>query len=188
MLQIITLKSTDGSLDEVGLGDFMIRNVLGEIRRIPGVGRATLYSTERSLRIWIDPVKLVGYNLTADDVTRAITAQNAQVASGSVGAEPSRKDQSISALILVKGQLTSADEFGAIVLKANPDGHHPRENRAVDEKGGHGSSLSRIWFQPAASEPPHIFNISNCRGLVQPGGGFMCVIPGRIRGLHRPVA
>ncbi|TXJ09619.1 MAG: multidrug efflux RND transporter permease subunit, partial [Afipia sp.] len=100
VLQIITLKSTDGSLDEVGLGDFMIRNVLGEIRRIPGVGRATLYSTERSLRIWIDPVKLVGYNLTADDVTRAITAQNAQVASGSVGAEPSRKDQSISALIL----------------------------------------------------------------------------------------
>ena len=55
VLQIITLNSTDGSLDEVGLGDFMIRNVLGEIRRIPGVGRATLYSTERSLRIWIDP-------------------------------------------------------------------------------------------------------------------------------------
>ena len=43
VLQIITLRSTDGSLDEVGLGDFMIRNVLGEIRRIPGVGRATLF-------------------------------------------------------------------------------------------------------------------------------------------------
>ncbi len=121
VLQIITLNSTDGSLDEVGLGDFMIRNVLGEVRRIPGVGRATLYSTERSLRIWIDPVKLVAFNLTADDVTRAITAQNAQVASGSVGAEPSKKDQTISALILVKGQLGSADEFGAIVLRANPD-------------------------------------------------------------------
>lgn len=122
VLQIVTLQSTDGSLDEVGLGDFMIRNVLGEIRRIPGVGRATLYSTERSLRIWIDPAKLVGYNLTADDVTRAITAQNAQVASGSVGAEPSRKDQTISALVLVKGQLSSTDEFGAVVLRANPDG------------------------------------------------------------------
>lgn len=139
VLQIITLKSTDGSLDEVGLGDFMIRNVLGEIRRIPGVGRATLYSTERSLRIWIDPVKLVGYNLSADDVTRAITAQNAQVASGSVGAEPSRKDQSISALILVKGQLTSADEFGAIVLKANPDGSTVRlRDVARIEIGGMG--------------------------------------------------
>jgi multidrug efflux pump len=122
VLQIITLRSTDGSLDEVGLGDFMIRNVLGEVRRIPGVGRATLYSTERSLRIWIDPTKLVGYNLTADDVTKAITAQNAQVASGSVGAEPSSNGQKTSALVLVKGQLASADEFGAIVLRANPDG------------------------------------------------------------------
>ncbi|MCG6205165.1 multidrug efflux RND transporter permease subunit [Rhodopseudomonas sp. HC1] len=122
VLQIITLSSTDGSLDEVGLGDFMIRNVLGEIRRIPGVGRATLYSTERALRIWIDPDKLVGYNLTSDDVTKAIEAQNAQVASGAVGAEPSDKGQKISVLVLVKGQLSSADEFGAIVLRANPDG------------------------------------------------------------------
>ncbi len=122
VLQIITLRSTDGSLDEIGLGDFMIRNVLGEIRRIPGVGRATLYSTERSLRIWVDPAKLVGYGLTADDVNKAITAQNAQVASGSVGAEPSTADQKISALVLVKGQLSSPDEFGAIILRANADG------------------------------------------------------------------
>src|ERR1700755_439761 len=122
VLQIVTLRSTDGSLDEVGLGDFMIRNVLGEIRRIPGVGRATLYSTERALRVWIDPAKLVGFNLTADDVSKAITAQNAQVASGGIGAEPSKGDQSISAMGLVKGQLQSPDEFGAIVLRANTDG------------------------------------------------------------------
>jgi len=122
VLQIITLRSTDGSLDEVGLGDFMMRNILGELRRIPGVGRVTLYSTERSLRIWIDPVKLVGYNLSADDVIKAITAQNAQVASGAVGAEPAPSDQPISALVLVKGQLSTPDEFGAILLRANTDG------------------------------------------------------------------
>src|SRR2546429_128414 len=122
VLQIITLNSTDGSLDEIGLGDFMIRNVLGEIRRIPGVGRATLYSTERSLRVWVDPAKLVGYGLTADDVNKAISAQNAQVASGSVGAEPSTDAQKTSALVLVKGQLSSPDEFGAITLRANADG------------------------------------------------------------------
>src|SRR6201996_8359567 len=122
VLQIITLRSTDGSLDEVGLGDFMIRTVLGEIRRIPGVGRATLYSTERSLRIWVDPAKLVGYGLTSDDVDKAIAAQNAQVASGSIGAEPSTSGQRTSALVLVKGQLDSPDEFGSIILRANADG------------------------------------------------------------------
>src|SRR5215471_7922187 len=104
VLQIITLQSTDGSLDEIGLGDFMIRNVLGEIRRIPGVGRATLYSTERALRIWINSDKLIGYGLTADDVTKAISAQNAQVASGSIGAEPSTAEQRTATLVLVKGQ------------------------------------------------------------------------------------
>lgn len=122
ILQIITLQSTDGSLDEVALGDYMVRNIIGEIRRIPGVGRATLFSAERSLRVWIDPNKLVGYNLTADDVTRAIEAQNAQVASGSVGDEPSQKSQPVSALLIVKGQFTAADEFGAILLHSNPDG------------------------------------------------------------------
>ena len=122
VLQIITLRSTDGSLDEVGLGDFMIRNILGEIRRIPGVGRATLYSTERSLRVWLEPAKLVGFGLTADDVTKAISAQNAQVASGSLGAEPSTAEQRTSTLVLVKGQLESPDEFGSIILRANPDG------------------------------------------------------------------
>jgi multidrug efflux pump len=152
VLQIVTLRSTDGSLDEVGLGDFMVRNVLGEIRRIPGVGRATLYSTERSLRIWIDPAKLVGYGLTADDVTKAINAQNAQVASGSVGAEPSTPDQKISALVLVKGQLSSPDEFGAIILRANPDGSSVRlRDVARIEIGGLGYQFTtRLNGKPTA--------------------------------------
>ncbi|MCI0466485.1 MAG: efflux RND transporter permease subunit, partial [Beijerinckiaceae bacterium] len=122
VLQIITLQSPDGTLDEVALGDYMVRNIMGEIRRIPGVGRATLFSTERSLRVWIDPEKLVGYGLTSDDVTSAIGAQNSQVASGAIGEEPSRKSQAISAMVFVKGQFSSPEEFGAILLRSNPDG------------------------------------------------------------------
>src|SRR6201986_3385987 len=152
VLQIITLQSTDGSLDEVGLGDFMIRNVVGEIRRIPGVGRATLYSTERSLRIWIDTDKLVGFNLTSDDVNKAISAQNAQVASGSIGAEPSTPEQTISALVLVKGQLGSPEEFGAIILHANPGGSTVRlRDVARIEVGGLSYQLNtRLNGEPTA--------------------------------------
>ena len=152
VLQIITLRSTDGKLDEIGLGDFMIRNVLGEIRRIPGVGRATLFSTERSLRVWLDADKLVGYQLTSDDVTKAIEAQNAQVASGSLGAEPSRKSQPVSALVLVKGQLATPEEFGAIVLRANPDGSTVRlRDVARIEVGGMGYQFTtRLNGQPSA--------------------------------------
>ena len=144
VLQIITLQSTDGTLDEVALGDYMVRNILGEIRRIPGVGRATLFSTERSLRVWIDPDKLVGYNLTSDDVTKAIEAQNSQVASGAIGDEPSRKSQPISAMILVKGQFTSPEEFGAILLHSNPDGSTVRlRDVARIEVGGMATNSPR---------------------------------------------
>jgi multidrug efflux pump len=152
VLQIITLQSTDGTLDEVALGDYMVRNILGEVRRIPGVGRATLFSAERSLRVWIDPDKLVGYNLTSDDVTRAIEAQNAQVASGAIGAEPSRKSQPISAMVVVKGQLSSPDEFGAILLHGNPDGSTVRlRDVARIEVGGMDYQFTtRLKGQPAA--------------------------------------
>ena len=149
VLQIITLNSTDGSLDEIGLGDFMIRNVLGEIRRIPGVGRATLYSTERSLRIWVDPAKLVGYGLTADDVNKAITAQNAQVASGSIGAEPSTPEQKISALVLVKGQLVLARR----VRRDYPARQSGRIDRAAARRRAHRDRRIELPVQHTAQRP-----------------------------------
>ena len=121
-LQIITLSSTDGTRDEIALGDFLVRNVINEIRRIPGVGRATLYSTERSLRIWLDADKLRGLSLSAKDVTDAIAKQNVQIASGAVGAEPSPAANPVTVPIVVKGQMTLPEEFGAVILRANEDG------------------------------------------------------------------
>ncbi|MCZ0733073.1 efflux RND transporter permease subunit [Phreatobacter sp. AB_2022a] len=121
-LMVVSLTSRDGSMDDIALGDYMARNVLAEIRRVPGVGKAQSFSTERSMRIWLDPDKMVGLNLTADDVTAAIGAQNAQVSAGSIGALPNPINQQISATVLVRGQLTTPEQFGAIVLRANPDG------------------------------------------------------------------
>jgi multidrug efflux pump len=152
VLQIITLQSPDGSLDEVALGDYLVRNIIGEIRRIPGVGLATLFSTERSLRVWIDPDKLIGYGLATEDVTRAIEAQNAQVASGAVGDEPSRKSQSVLAMILVKGQFASPEEFGAILLRSNPDGStvRLRDVAHIDVGGMSYQFTTRLNGNPAA--------------------------------------
>ena len=63
-LQFITISSEDGKLDPVALGDYTSRNVLNEIRRVAGVGTAQLFGTERAMRIWIDPAKLLSYKLT----------------------------------------------------------------------------------------------------------------------------
>ncbi|WP_457581880.1 multidrug efflux RND transporter permease subunit [Ensifer canadensis] len=152
-LMIVALTSTDGSMDAIGLGDYLSRNVLNEVQRVPGVGRAQLFATERSMRIWLDPDKMLGLNLTAADVTNAIQAQNAQIASGSIGAQPNPITQQISAPVVVKGQLSSAEEFGAIVLRANPDGSSVRlRDVARVEIGGESYAFStRLNGKPSAA-------------------------------------
>ena len=152
-LLVVTLTSTDGTLDDIGLGDYMSRNILGEIRRVPGVGRAQLFASERAMRIWLDPDKMVGLNLTAADVTTAVTAQNAQVAAGSIGALPNPINQQVTATVLVKGQLVSPDEFGSIVLRANRDGSLVRlRDVARIEVGAQAYATSaRLNGKPAAA-------------------------------------
>ncbi|WP_455269464.1 multidrug efflux RND transporter permease subunit [Rhizobium herbae] len=152
-LMILALTSTDGSMDAVSLGDYLSRNVLNEIQRVEGVGRAQMFATERAMRIWLDPDKMRGLNLTAGDINAAITAQNAQVASGSIGAQPNPITQQISAPVLIKGQLSSAEEFGAIVLRANPDGSAVRlRDVARIEIGGQDYSFStRLNGKPSAA-------------------------------------
>ncbi|WP_118134926.1 efflux RND transporter permease subunit [Oceanicella sp. SM1341] len=121
-LMVVSLISDDGSQDAVALGDFVQRNIVNEIRRVPGVGRAQVFASERAMRVWIDPDKMVGYDLSTAEIIAAIQAQNAQVAAGSIGAAPNPVSQQTTATVLVTGQLTTPEEFGAIVLRSNPDG------------------------------------------------------------------
>ncbi|WAJ27110.1 efflux RND transporter permease subunit [Antarcticirhabdus aurantiaca] len=122
-LMVVALTGDEtANLDAVGLGDYVSRNVLNEIRRVDGVGRAQLFASERAMRIWIDPDRLVGLSLSVADITNAIQGQNAQVAAGSIGANPNPVTQQVTATILVKGQLQTPEEFGQIVLRSNPDG------------------------------------------------------------------
>ncbi len=142
-LMFIGLSSSDGRLDPVALGDYLSRNVLNEIKRVPGVGQAQLFGTERAMRIWVDPNKLVGLNLTPADVTAAIRAQNALVAGGTLGDLPSPISQQITATIVVNGQMSSPDEFGKIILRANKDGSSVRlRDVARIEVGGQSYSTS----------------------------------------------
>jgi len=122
ILMFVGASSTDGSMDTAAIGDYLARNVVNEIKRLPGVGQAQLFGTERAMRIWIDPDKLVGYKLSMADVTAAIRAQNAQVTAGTLGDLPAPRSQTWSAPVVVQGQLTSPDEFGRIVLRGAGSG------------------------------------------------------------------
>ncbi len=120
------LSSDDPKLDPVALGDYASRSIVPELQRLPGVGQAQLFGTERAMRIWIDPAKLQGYNLSASEVTAAIRAQNAQVSAGEIGSLPNVAGQGIAATVVVDGQLTSVTQFGNVMLRANTDGSSVR--------------------------------------------------------------
>jgi multidrug efflux pump len=120
---LFTILSSDHpAFDPVALGDYASRTVLPEIQRIPGVGQAQLFGTERAMRIWMEPAKLVSFNLSTAEVTAAIRAQNAQVSAGAIGDLPNITGQGVAATVVVNGQLTSVEQFGNIVLRANTDG------------------------------------------------------------------
>lgn len=145
------LTSDDPAWDPVALGDYASRNVLPELQRINGVGQAQLFGTERAMRIWIDPAKLLGLNLSVDDVNAAIRSQNAQVSAGEIGSLPNIAGQSIAATVVVNGQLVNEDEFGKIILRANPDGSTVRlKDVARIELGAQTYATSaRLNGQPA---------------------------------------
>ena len=124
LLLFTILTSTDPAYDPVALGDYASRNVLRSSASPASAGAA--FGTERAMRIWIDPAKLVGYGMSLADVNSAIRAQNAQVSSGTLGDLPNLKDQTIFATIVVDGQLSNVEQFGNIVLRANPDGSSVR--------------------------------------------------------------
>jgi multidrug efflux pump len=125
-LLFVMLTSKNPAYDPVALGDYAARNIQPELLRVPGVGQAQLFGTERAMRIWIDPAKLVGVGLTPADVNAAIRAQNIQISAGSIGGLPSVAAQSTYASVTVSGQLASVAQFGEILLRSNADGSSVR--------------------------------------------------------------
>ncbi|MBL8532838.1 MAG: efflux RND transporter permease subunit, partial [Betaproteobacteria bacterium] len=121
-LLFIALSSKNPDYDPTALGDYLSRNVINEIRRVPGVGQAQLFGSERAMRVWIDTARLESLGMDPADVLTIIRAQNLQVAAGGLGERPSASSQPIAANIVVRGQLPDVEAFQEIRVRANPDG------------------------------------------------------------------
>ncbi|MDR6523948.1 multidrug efflux pump [Variovorax paradoxus] len=142
-LMFVMLSSDNPNFDPVALGDYAARNVVPELQRVVGVGQAQLFGSENAMRVWIDPAKLQGFNLSATDVNNAIRAQNAQVSSGTLGDLPNIPGQAIAATVTVNGQLVNVEQFKNIVLRANTDGSTVRlKDVARVELGGQSYATS----------------------------------------------
>ncbi|MFG1304745.1 multidrug efflux RND transporter permease subunit [Xanthobacter autotrophicus] len=123
ILQFITLFSPDNSRDMLFMTNYGTINILDELSRTPGVGQAFLFSQMNySMRVWFDIERLTSLGLVPSDVMAAIGAQNVQAPVGRIGARPVPDDQQFQLNVQTQGRLASAEEFGNIVLRANPDG------------------------------------------------------------------
>jgi multidrug efflux pump len=121
-LMFVVLTSPDNSKDAVALGSFAAATVLDQVRRVPGVGEATLFGTEYSMRIWLDPAKLHAFGIAPSDVASAVRAQNIQLATGEIGQNPAPAGQQLNAVVLVRSRLSRPEEFGNILVKTQPNG------------------------------------------------------------------
>jgi hydrophobe/amphiphile efflux-1 (HAE1) family protein len=123
VLQFIVLYSANGEQDPVFITNYAIINVLDAISRTPGVGQASLFAKMNySMRIWFDSQRLTSLNLAPSDVIAAIRAQSVQAPVGRIGARPISDEQQFQFNVQTLGRLATTEQFGNIVLRANPDG------------------------------------------------------------------
>ncbi|KZD05233.1 efflux RND transporter permease subunit [Oceanibaculum pacificum] len=123
ILQVITMSSPGGRYDPVYISNYALLNVIDELKRVDGVGDASLFGAkDYSMRIWLRPDKLAQFNMTPADVGQAIQEQNSQFAAGQFGQEPMSSPQVYTYSVSTPGRLVSAEEFGNIILRSDASG------------------------------------------------------------------
>jgi multidrug efflux pump len=122
ILLFIGLYSSNPAIDSARLDDILASRIEPEIARINGVGSTLLIGSEYAVRIWLDPHKLQAYGLSTTDVLNAVEGQNAQFATGAIGADPAINGQEFTATVSGDALFTSLREFRNIILRANGNG------------------------------------------------------------------
>jgi hydrophobe/amphiphile efflux-1 (HAE1) family protein len=123
VLQFVVLYSEAGKQDPLFITNYAVINILDVLSRTPGVGQAHIFGAlNYSMRIWFDTQRLDNLQLSPSDVIAAIQAQNLIAPVGRIGARPISNDQQFQLNIQTQGRLTTPEQFGNIVLRANPDG------------------------------------------------------------------
>jgi multidrug efflux pump len=121
-LMVVGLYDESDRVSATDLSDFVASHIQDVLARIPGVGQVDSFGAQYAMRVWLDPNRLAAYSLIPGDVVAAIAAQNAEVAAGEIGGQPSPPGQMLNAIVTAQSRLTTADQFRRIVVKTRPDG------------------------------------------------------------------
>ena len=154
ILEFLAFSSEGGKQDPLFISNYVTINVLDRLARVNGVGSASLFGAlDYSMRIWFDTNRLISLNLAPSDIVLAIQQQNVQAPVGRIGARPTSDDTQFQINLQTKGRLTTAEEFGAILVRANPDGSvlRVRDVARVELGAATRDSESRLNGNPAVT-------------------------------------
>ncbi|HXF27961.1 MAG TPA: multidrug efflux RND transporter permease subunit [Bryobacteraceae bacterium] len=152
-LMAISVYSPDNRYDSLFLNNFVRINLADKAGSISGVGDSRLASTQDySMRIWVNPDKMAKLGLTATDVSNAVDAQNRQNPAGTLGSPPAPNGTDFQYPVNAPGRLVNADEFGNIIVRAQPDGSllRVRDIGHVDLGAENYQSFTRMNSRPSA--------------------------------------
>ncbi|MDD6088866.1 MAG: efflux RND transporter permease subunit [Desulfovibrionaceae bacterium] len=125
-LKIYALHSPTGRYNDADLADYLATNIQDAVGRLSGVGQTTIFGSQYAMRIWMDPHKLQSYGLMPSDILNAISAQNAQMSAGQLGAAPAADWQKNNLAIALQERLNTPEDFRNVILKTKPDGSEIR--------------------------------------------------------------
>ena len=154
ILEFLQFSSDNPKQDPLFISNYVTINVLDTLSRVPGVGQANLFGAlDYSMRIWFDTNRLISLNLAPSDIIAAIQQQNIQAPIGRLGGRPTSDKTQFQINLQTQGRLQTPEQFGDIVLRANPDGSVLRVKDVARVELGAKSqdSISRLNGKPAVS-------------------------------------
>ena len=123
LMMVVHMVSPDGSRDQQYISNYATLYVKDVLTRVDGVGNAVVFGArDYAMRVWLDPAQVAGHNLTATEVLLAMRAANLQVAAGAINQAPATSPGGFTLTVNTLGRLTTPEEFGNIVLRAEPGG------------------------------------------------------------------
>ena len=118
----VMLYSPHGTYDTNFLVNYAYINMADELTRVPGVARVQVFGGQYAMRVWVDPSKLAKLGVTVPQIVSAMQVQNNVNPAGQIGGEPVPGGQEFTYTVLSQGRLVTPEQFGEIVIRANPDG------------------------------------------------------------------
>src|SRR5882757_4628808 len=121
LMMVVHMISPDGSRDQQYISNYATLHIKDVLGRVDGVGNVLVFGArDYSMRVWLDPARVAGHNLTAAEVVAALRAANLQVAAGSINQAPAVSAGAFTLSVQTLGRLSAPEEFGNVVLRAEP--------------------------------------------------------------------